>query len=60
MSKPLLRTGDRGFVHFRFMYRPEFLHKGMTVLFREGRTKGLGMVNEIIYDAPKGAGGRKL
>jgi hypothetical protein len=29
------------------MYRPEYLKVGTTVLFREGRTKGLGVVSKI-------------
>lgn len=44
MNKELLRTGDKGHVKFRFMYRPEYLKPGTTILFREGRTKGLGVV----------------
>jgi len=51
MSKDLLRTGDKGLIRFKFMYRPEYLHKGMTILFREGRTKGLGVIANIDYEA---------
>eukprot|EP00743_Colponemidia_sp_Colp-15_P002399 GILK01002602.1.p1 GENE.GILK01002602.1~~GILK01002602.1.p1 ORF type:complete len:489 (-),score=73.76 GILK01002602.1:238-1704(-) len=50
MSRELLRTGDKGLINFRFMYHPEFLHENMTILFREGRTKGLGRVSRILYD----------
>jgi GTPase len=46
MNKELLRTGDKGHVKFRFMYRPEYLKPGTTILFREGRTKGLGVVTQ--------------
>ena len=47
MNKDLMRTGDTGFIKFRFMYRPEYLKVGTTILFREGRTKGLGLVSRI-------------
>ena len=47
MNKDLLRTGDKGHIKFRFMYRPEYLKIGTTILFREGRTKGLGVVSSV-------------
>ena len=47
MNKDLLRTGDKGHVKFKFMYRPEYLKPGTTILFREGRTKGLGVVTQV-------------
>jgi hypothetical protein len=34
------------------MYRPEFLKLGTTILFREGRTKGLGVVSRVAKGAP--------
>lgn len=43
-----MRSGDKGIIKFRFMYRPEFLKEGTTVLFREGRTRGLGVVSRVI------------
>ena len=48
INKDILRTGDKGHIKFRFMYRPEFLHIGTTILFREGKTKGLGIVSSIL------------
>ena len=48
MNKDLLRTGDKGHIKFRFMYRPEYLKVGTTILFREGKTKGLGIVSSVI------------
>ena len=47
INKDLLRTGDKGHVKFKFMYRPEYLKPGTTILFREGRTKGLGVVTQV-------------
>jgi GTPase len=43
-----MRSGDKGIIRFRFMYRPEFLKEGTTILFREGRTRGLGVVSRVI------------
>lgn len=51
MDRPFLRTGDRALVAFRFIQRPEFLAPGDRVLFREGKTKGLGIVKSVGYDA---------
>merc|ERR1719181_1951029 len=51
MSCELLRTGDKAIITFRFMFHGEYLKSGETVLFREGRTKGLGKIVEIIDEA---------
>lgn len=48
MSCELLRTGDKAIVTFRFCFHGEYLMLGETILFREGRTKGLGKIVEII------------
>jgi hypothetical protein len=50
MNKNFMRTSDKGFIKFRFMYRPEYLKLGITILFREGRTKGLCVVSRIFSD----------
>ncbi|KAI8912536.1 P-loop containing nucleoside triphosphate hydrolase protein [Gorgonomyces haynaldii] len=50
LDKAVLRTGDRSIVRFRFMQKPEYLKVGARLLFREGRTKGLGKVTRLIYD----------
>lgn len=50
IDRPFIRTGDRALVAFRFIQRPEFLAPGDRVLFREGKTKGLGIVKSIGYD----------
>jgi GTPase len=49
MTCDLLRTGDRGIVRFKFMKSPEYLHVGATILFREGRTRGVGNIKNLIY-----------
>mmetsp|Transcript_20132 Transcript_20132/g.46910 ORF Transcript_20132/g.46910 Transcript_20132/m.46910 type:complete len:553 (+) Transcript_20132:90-1748(+) len=51
MSSELLRTGDKAIVTFRFLYHPEYLTTGTTLLFREGRTKGLGRIVELLDDS---------
>ncbi|KAJ9309342.1 hypothetical protein DTO217A2_1280 [Paecilomyces variotii] len=53
IDRAFIRTGDRALVAFRFVQRPEFLAVGDRVLFREGRTKGLGIVKSVGYDPEK-------
>ncbi|KAJ3231722.1 hypothetical protein HDU81_003566 [Chytriomyces hyalinus] len=50
MDKGVLRTGDRALVQFRFMRNPEYLKIGTRLLFREGRTKGVG---KVVHLGPK-------
>ncbi|KAJ5246571.1 GTP-binding protein 1 [Penicillium chermesinum] len=59
IDRPFIRTGDRALVAFRFIQRPEFLAVGDRVLFREGKTKGLGIVKSIGYDPNQPLGGPK-
>ncbi|CAL1677220.1 unnamed protein product [Lasius platythorax] len=42
-----LQTNDTASVLFRFVSHPEYLHVGMQLLFREGRTKGIGTITQI-------------
>lgn len=51
IDRAFIRTGDRATVAFRFVQRPEYLAVGDRILFREGRTKGLGIVKAVGYDA---------
>eukprot|EP01065_Artemidia_motanka_P012444 TRINITY_DN1683_c2_g4_i1.p1 TRINITY_DN1683_c2_g4~~TRINITY_DN1683_c2_g4_i1.p1 ORF type:complete len:668 (+),score=232.48 TRINITY_DN1683_c2_g4_i1:99-2006(+) len=51
MSQSTLRTGDRATVHFKFMFRPEYMTVGSKLIFREGRTKGLGTVTRVFNPA---------
>lgn len=53
IDRAFIRTGDRAIVAFRFVQRPEYLAVGDRILFREGRTKGLGIVKAVGYDASK-------
>lgn len=37
-------------VVFRFLYSPEYIKIGERLLFRDGRTKGIGKVVELLVD----------
>lgn len=50
MDREFIRTGDRATVAFRFIQRPEFIAPGDRLIFREGHTKGLGIVKAVGYD----------
>lgn len=50
MKKTLLRTGDKDELIFRFMYNSEYLKINSVFLLREGRTKILGTITELIHD----------
>ncbi|KAG0309499.1 hypothetical protein BGZ99_000856 [Dissophora globulifera] len=43
----ILRTGDRATVRFQFL-QPAYLKVGARLIFREGRTKGIGKVSKIV------------
>jgi len=49
LDRDCIRTGDRALVTFEFMFRPEYLILGARLIFREGRTKGIGRVTNIHY-----------
>jgi small GTP-binding protein len=48
MNKEFLRSHDEAEITFEFMYRPEIIEKGCNFVFREGLTKGIGVINEVI------------
>jgi len=47
MNKEFMRAGDNGTIKFKFIKKPEYLHLGDIVLFREGRTRGKGKITKI-------------
>lgn len=47
IDSPIIRTGDRATIRFRFMYHPEYIKPGARFIFREGRTKGLGRIVSV-------------
>eukprot|EP00892_Ulva_mutabilis_P003978 jgi/Ulvmu1/1952/UM012_0113.1 len=65
MDRERLRSGDRATVRFRFLQHPEYLSAGTRFVFREGRTKGIGIVvgteaeeQKAADAAAEGKGGR--
>ena len=48
IEKDLLRTGDQSNVIFRFKRKPEFIQKNKQIIFREGKTKGVGVVTDLL------------
>jgi GTPase len=57
IDRDALRTGDHAVVRFHFLYRPEYMHEHQRIIFREGRTKGIGTVLRLIPDEPNIAPG---
>ncbi|KAG1464659.1 hypothetical protein G6F46_000127 [Rhizopus delemar] len=47
-EKSILRTGDRAKVEFEFVKNPEYLTVGSRLIFREGRTKGIGKITNLL------------
>lgn len=47
MNKELIRTGDKASVIFEFLFHPEFLEIGSKLLFRDGLTKGTGIITHF-------------
>lgn len=45
-----LRGGGRARIRFKFLYRPAYLRKDSTFVFREGRTRGFGKVISVDSD----------
>jgi elongation factor 1-alpha len=43
-----LKMGDKEIVSFRFVDRPEFMEIGTKFFFREGTTRGVGDVTEVL------------
>lgn len=59
MSKDHLRTGDKAVVRFRFIKNPEYLRPDIRLVFREGRTKAVGTVTQIVPYTGVAAGGSR-
>jgi len=47
ISKGVLRSGDSSDVEMSFMFRPEYVEPGQVFVFREGRTRGLGIITRV-------------
>ncbi len=48
IEKEHLRTGDQSLVTFQFKCRPEFIQLDKQIMFREGKTKGIGVVTKVL------------
>jgi len=47
-NKDYIRPGERSMIHFQFIHRPEFLQVGDRCIFREGTTRGVGIIRALI------------
>jgi GTPase len=47
-DREYIRPGEMSKIHFRFVYRPEFLQVGDRFIFREGTTRGVGIIRKLI------------
>ncbi|ORY97237.1 P-loop containing nucleoside triphosphate hydrolase protein [Syncephalastrum racemosum] len=48
MEEQVLRTGDKANVQFELIRNPEYLVVGTRLIFREGRTKGVGTITKLL------------
>jgi elongation factor 1-alpha len=48
MNKEYMKAGDRGRVRLRFKYNPYYIFPGQKFIFREGKSKGMGEVLEVL------------
>jgi len=49
IGQPLMRAGDRANVTFKFISHPEYLVLNSRLIFREGKTKGIGIITKLFY-----------
>ena len=47
-SSNLLLSGDKANIKLEFIIKPEYIKKGMRLIFREGKVKAVGKIIEII------------
>lgn len=47
INKECLRGGDKATIEFKFVYKPEYIKKNDYFVFREGRTRGLGLITDV-------------
>ncbi|MGB9936558.1 MAG: GTPBP1 family GTP-binding protein [Methanobacterium sp.] len=48
LDKEYMSAGDNGKVRMRFKYRPYCIKEGQKIIFREGRSKGIGTITKVI------------
>ncbi|KAJ1623459.1 hypothetical protein T492DRAFT_883555 [Pavlovales sp. CCMP2436] len=60
MDREVLRTGTKASLDFEFLFRPEFIAVGSRLIFREGKTKGIGNITFLHPpDEPAAVPGRR-
>ncbi len=47
-EKMNIRAGDKCRIKFRFVYRPEFIQENDKFIFREGQTRGIGIIRKVV------------
>ena len=47
MKEELLRSKEKGVLRFRFLYTPELITVGQSVLFREGHFMIFGQITSV-------------
>ena len=48
LDKEYMSAGDTGKIQMQFKYRPFCVKEGQKIIFREGRSKGIGTITRII------------
>ena len=48
LDTEFLAAGDKGRVKIRFKYHPYYIREGQKFIFREGRSKGIGVVMKVL------------
>jgi elongation factor 1-alpha len=48
LDREFLAAGDKGRVRMKFKYTPNYVVEGQKFVFREGKSKGIGVVTSII------------
>lgn len=50
LDQEYLSAGDTGKIKMRFKYQPYAIREGQKLIFREGRSKGVGKISKILSD----------
>lgn len=50
INRAYIHTSDHTIIAFHFVQRPKYFDPSDRLLFREGSTKGLGIVKSVGYD----------
>lgn len=48
LNREFMSAGDTGKMKMKFKYRPCYIQEGQKLIFREGRSKGVGTVTKIL------------